>query len=370
MTQITIVGNILGSSGYEVHTRNLCNSLSKLTDTKLISQVQPGQETSLSDKEVEILKKPDKEEIRLIITNPLFWKTYLSKGRNWCFLIWEGDKIPRHYLDECLNPDIEYIFCPSEHTKKALWNTYFDEDIEYLDKICLEHKPDKDFWDKVKVIPHGVDLSLFYPKEKPTDKFRFILNKGWRNLEDRGGTQYAVRAFLEEFTSKDNVELIIKINPAYGIPDTNELLKELKPIDKNDFAGIVINVDNLSYNSLVSLYNQGHVFVQPTRAESFGIPGIESMACGLPVITTNFGGQTDYCNEENSWIIGGELEEIKHEVLYEGVKWLTPNINEIKKVMREVYENRELVNQRGEKALETAKQFTWDNTAEKIMELI
>lgn len=359
--QINIIGNILGSSGYDVHTRNLANALSKLTDIKLTTQIQSGQETLLTDKELEAIKKPDKEEIRLIITNPLFWRTNLGKGRNWCFLVWEGDKIPRHYLDECLNPDIEYIFVPSEHTKNAIENTWKD----------YNSTPDSPIWfPKIKVISHGVDLNLFYPKDRPTDKFRFLVNKGWRNLEDRGGTQYAVRAFLEEFTSKDNIELIIKVNPAYGIPNIQQLLEELKPKDKNDFARIVINTDNLPYNDLVNLYNQADVFVMPTRAESFGIPGIEAMACGLPVITTSFGGQTDYCDKENGWIINGNLEEVKHELLYEGVKWLTPNITELRKVMREAYEIKDLIEIMLKHALETAKQFTWDNTAKKIMELI
>lgn len=140
MTQINIVGNILGSSGYDVHTRNLANALSKLTDVKLTVPIQPGQEGLLTDKELEAIKKQDKEEIRLIITNPLHWRVNLSKGRNWVYLIWEGDKIPRHYLDECLNDNIEYIFVPSEHTKQAIVNT-FNDFVDY--GVELEKKSRK-----------------------------------------------------------------------------------------------------------------------------------------------------------------------------------------------------------------------------------
>lgn len=367
--QITIVGGILDSSGYSIHTRNLANALSKLTDVKLITQVLSGQEMLLNDKEIEMIKKPDKEEVRLIITNPLHWRLNLGKGRNIVFLVWEGDIIPRHYLDECLNEDIDFIFCPSEHTKQALWNRYFNRYYEYMDKKVLIGK-DKEFWDRIKVVHHGVDLSLFYPKEKPSDMFRFMVNKGWRNLEDRGGTQYVVRAYLEEFSNKDNIELLIKINPVYGIPDINKLMNELIPKNRLDLPRIIINPDNLAYNQLVNLYNQANVFVMPTRAESFGIPGIEAMSCGLPCITTNFGGQTDYCNKENSWIIGGELEDIQHEIQYEGVKWLTPNIDELRKAMREAYENKELLESKSKEALKTAKEFQWDKTAEKIINLI
>ena len=152
--------------------------------------------------------------------------------------------------------------------------------------------------------------------------------------------------------------------------DINALIKEIKPKDKTDFAPIQLNTDNIPYDKLVELYNKAHVLVAPSRSDAFNIPGIEAMACGLPVITTNFGGQTDYCDKENSWIIGGELEEVKHELLYEGVKWLTPNINELRESMRFTYENQDIVKTMGKHALETAKTLTWDNSAKKVKGLI
>jgi len=362
MTQINVIGNILGSSGYDVHTRNLANALSKITDVRLSTTIQPGQEALLADRELEMIKKPDKGEINLIITSPLFWRLHTNAKRNWAFFVWEGDRVPRHFIEECLNPDIEYIFVPSEHTRDAIYST--------LEKFELDMGEHDKVYEKIKVISHGVDLGLFYPKQVEKERFTFVLNKGFRNLEDRGGTQYAIQAYLEEFTGKDNVELIVKINPAYGIPNIQQLINEIKPKDKTDFGMVNINTDNIPYNILVDLYNKGNVFVMPTRAESFGIPGIESMACGVPIITSSFGGQTDYANKDNSWIIGGELTEIVHEVQYENTKWLTPSIPELRKAMREAHTNKELLKEKGEKSLETSKKFTWDSTALKVKKLI
>lgn len=386
MTQINIIGQILDSSGYAIHTRNLSNALSKIVDVKLTSQIFQGQERALTDKEVEMIKKKEKGEINLIITHPLYWRLHTNAKRNWVFLVWEGDRIPKSFIDECLNEDIEYIFVPSKHTKEAIMNTVtalsigeFDTFKGWkLDKYTL-FQPTPGIMEtkalvryieeKIRIIPHGVNLDLFYPKEKPKDKFRFLCNKGFRNLEDRGGIQYAIQAYMEEFNSSDNVELFLKLNPAYGIPDLNKIINELKPLHKPNLPPIRISVDNISYEKLVELYNQANVLLMPTRAESFGIPGIEAMACGLPVITTNFGGQMDYCNESNSWIIGGEMTEIKHELAYEGVSWLTPSIPELRKVMRIAYDCKDLP-EKGQNALQTAHEFTWDKTAQKVKELI
>ena len=163
MTQINIIGNILGMSGYDSHTRNLANALNKLTNVRLSTQLIPNWERMVSDRELDMIKrKPVDDEINLIITSPVFWKINCGK-RNFAFLVWEGDRVPKDFIEYCLNPDIEKILVPSEHTKKAIINTYtggyYPEDNRMLDK-----EP----WitNKIVVIPHGVNLDLFYPKEK------------------------------------------------------------------------------------------------------------------------------------------------------------------------------------------------------------
>lgn len=364
MTQINIIGNILDSSGYAIHTRSLASALSKSTEVKLSTAVPPGAETLLTDKELEMVKRPSKGEINLIITSPVYWKIYTNAKRNWVYLIFEGDKIPIHFLNECLNPDIEYILVASEHTRNAIINTW---DTSGYDQTQGDKY--QDLFDKIKIVPHGVDLNKFYPKKKQDNTFRFLCLKGFRNLEDRGGAQYFIKAYLEEFTNKDNVEAFLKINPAYGIPDINTLFKELIP-NRQNMPPVKLNVDLVPYDKLVEFYTSSDVFVAPSRSDAFNIPGIEAMACGLPVITTNFGGQNEYCNEKNSWIIGGELTNVTWELQYEGIKWLTPDIKELRKAMREAYENRDLTKQKGERALLTAKEFTWDNTGLKIKSLI
>lgn len=242
--------------------------------------------------------------------------------------------------------------------------------------------------EKLTKIPHGVDLNIFKPLEnspqekalegrrlkpvdvgspKDVDTFKFLCNKGFRNLEDRGGIQYAIKAYFEEFSSQDNVELIVKLNPAYGLPDLNRLTEQLKP-SKENLPKITFDITNYKYEDLVKLYTSADVFVSPTRAESFNIPCIEAMACGLPVITTNFGGQTDFCDDQTGWVIGGELKPVEWEIMYEEVQWLTPDINELKQAMREAYG--ETRKEKGQKALERAKEFTWENSAKKIVNLI
>src|SRR3990167_7297805 len=121
MAQINCIGQIFGTDGYSNHTRNLINALNGFADIRLTTNFIPDWEKVISDKELEMVKrKEDKDEINLIVTNPNNWKLNCTKKRNWVYLIWEGDRIPKSFIEECLNPDIEYILVASNHTKNAV----------------------------------------------------------------------------------------------------------------------------------------------------------------------------------------------------------------------------------------------------------
>jgi glycosyltransferase involved in cell wall biosynthesis len=271
--------------------------------------------------------------------------------------------VPKHFIEEMLNPEIEKIIVPSQHTRDAIVNTL---NTQCAVDLCMPGS--LKVLQKIEVIPHGVDHALFKPLHTKHDKFTFLINKGFRNLQDRGGTQYALKSYIDEFTNKDDVKLILKINTAYGVPDILNIIKEMGG-DRTDLPEIAIDTNNYEYKNLNGLYNEADVFVATTRAEGFNLPCIEAMSCGLPVITTNFGGQTDFVNEDNGFLIGYDLEEIKHEVQYEGCSWATPKIDEIRRVMRECYNHPDYVRAKGEIALETSQNYSWEKTANEFIKL-
>ena len=69
------------------------------------------------------------------------------------------------------------------------------------------------------------------------------------------------------------------------------------------FPDVLIIKDDLSDAQLKALYEQCDALVAPSRAEGFGLPLAEAMLSGLPVITTGWGGQLEFCNHETAWLI-------------------------------------------------------------------
>ena len=200
--------------------------------------------------------------------------------------------------------------------------------------------------------------------------FVFLVVKGWRGTTwDRGGVQYVIKAFCEEFNKDEPVELFLKLNPSYINPQLiGQYLQELNlPENRPE---IRINCDNVPYNKLTEFYNQSDVIVCATRAEAFNLPLLEAMACGLPVITTNYGGQIDFVNDKNGCLINYTLEEVKDDIAYEGVSWAVPDIEHLKKVMREAFTNKEKTKEKGKQALEDSKNWTWKHSAQKALSFL
>ncbi len=204
-------------------------------------------------------------------------------------------------------------------------------------------------------------------EDKP---FVFLCAKGWRGTSwDRGGVQYVVKAFAEEFSKDEKVQLILKLNPAYINPQ--HIAQAIQQLNlPEDRPPININCDMLPFDQLINLYNQADCFVCATRSESFNLPGLEAMACGLPTIQTNYGGQTDYMNQNNSLKIDYILEEVKEDLMYEGVRWASVDINDLQKQLRWAFENQDKIKEMGKQAEEDSKNWTWDISAKKIMDLL
>jgi glycosyltransferase involved in cell wall biosynthesis len=397
--KINVIGTIFGTSGYDSHTRGLVNGLYKYADVKLITNVYAGWERNVNDAELEMITKKDrKEDVNIIVSIPHTWKLYTTNAINCGYCVWEGSKCPSSWIFEFQNEEINLIFTPSNHTRDAMLITINESNLTKEEKEKIINK--------IKIIPHGADLSIFHTQQKKKDKddasnvslsgdpkqlqgknnkdedmpvnvdthsadnFVFICNKGWRGTDwDRGGVQYVIKAFAEEFKEGEPVELLCKLNPAYINEQILSEVKEKLNLPEGR-AVIKISLDNIPFEKLVDFYNKGDIYVCATRSEAFNLGGIEAMACGLPTIQTNFGGQIDYMTDKNSLFINYKLEEVKEDVMYEGVYWATPDIEDLRKKMRWAFNNKDIIKQMGKQAEEDSKKWTWDNSASLIIKCL
>lgn len=365
--KINLIGNIFGTSGYASHVRQLANAMHEQgLDVRLDCHYSEQDLRQITDPELLMLNREfDEERVSIMVNQPQTWRFALADNPKHFigYLVWEGDRVPTYWLEYLLDERVKQIWVPSTHVRNAINKTRIDNNVK-----------SKGLMDKVKVVPHGVDTNLFYPRPQKEDRpFTFLSLKGWRGgIEDRGGVQYVLKAFSEEFTDKDNVRLIVKLNTAYLHPQF-DFRKELEGIGiekKDNSPKIIFTSTDVVYKELYKVYNDADIYVCATRAEGFNLPGLESKAMGLPTIQTEYGGQTDYMDKSTDLYLNYKLEEVKGDIHYEGVKWATPDIKHLRELMRTSYDNKERIKEYKQDCLNQAKEFTWTNTVNKIKEFI
>ena len=236
--------------------------------------------------------------------------------------------------------------------------------------------------ERIVIIPHGVDLSVFKPKEKPrNEKCTFLWNKGWsKGINDRSGFHSVLQAFCEEFKHEEAVKLVAHVNPAYNLPGWNieEEFAKLNLPSKEVRAEINVNADVLPLTALPGFYEKGDFFIGTSKADAFNIPVLEAMACGLPIITSNFSGAVDYV-PESCWFVSGKLvpasvTDINEVAMYEQSNWLELDVGQLRFMMRTVFDlwkdHPEHLREVSNECIEASKKWTWEKSANLLISTI
>lgn len=109
----------------------------------------------------------------------------------------------------------------------------------------------------------------------------------------------------------------------------------LKKREHKNWLQIHIISTSIAAKDFPSLYKSVDVLVQPSRGEGWGRPHMEAMAMGVPVIATNWSGNTAFMTADNSMLISVERLSEVEEGAFKGHLWAEPSKTHLKKLMRE-----------------------------------
>lgn len=220
----------------------------------------------------------------------------------------------------------------------------------------------------IHVVPLGVDRSIFDATHtlEARHTYKFINIGKW---EVRKGHDIVVEVFNKAFTKDDNVELIM----ACSNPFLNEVqTKEWIDLYKNSELGNKIRIVSqrlATQEQLADLISKCDAGIFPARAEGWNLDLLECLACGLPVIATNYSGHTEFCTKDNALLVDcPNLESAYDGIWFHGQgDWAeigNDQIDQMVEHMRYLFKNDIGSNQNG---ILTGQKYTWENAAKKLI---
>ena len=159
---------------------------------------------------------------------------------------------------------------------------------------------------------------IFY-KESNLDAINSIRNKyrikdktyflSLCTLEPRKNLSIIVDAFHHFLQDDQNVEASLVLTGSYGW-DLDSLLEKIKDINKN-FNDKIILTGYVEDKDLAPLYSGAMAFIYASLYEGFGLPLLEAMKCGTPVISSNNSSLPEVGGDAALYISGNDVYELK-----------------------------------------------------------
>ena len=224
------------------------------------------------------------------------------------------------------------IIAISNRTKKDLIN-YFNIPAKEIEVIYLAADEKFKLLNKEEI--NGI-------RQKYNLNFPFILYVG--TLEARKNIPTLIKAFYK--LKKKNIEhkLVIAGKKGWKYKNIFEIMEKLNLQNDVIFTGYVPDED------LPALYNVADLFVYPSLYEGFGLPPLEAMACGTPVITSNTSSLPEVVGDAGIMVDPYDVDGLA-DAMYEVLTDEGLRANMIKK------------------GLERTEMFSWEKCARETLEV-
>jgi glycosyltransferase involved in cell wall biosynthesis len=222
---------------------------------------------------------------------------------------------------------------------------------------------------KPVLIYHGVDTQAFAPMDRAQAKElahvagHFVVGCVARN-QQRKNLPALVKAFARFARDKPDAVLYLHTQ-VRGHWDMYELVKRFGVEDKTRVTEGLGTDRGVPDALLATVYNAMDVFVLPTMGEGFGLPIVESQACGTPALATDYSA----CPE----LLPDPIQRLKvKETLIMGHNFeqAVVDTDDIVQKLEHFYRNREQLRDLGRRCRTFAQKFEWAHACQAFIELL
>jgi glycosyltransferase involved in cell wall biosynthesis len=257
--------------------------------------------------------------------------------------------------------DLAFLLYPHFLTKEsARYYGYIDEAVRWTDHIIAVSKSTKHDTiqhlgvpeDKITVV-HEAANPIFRPidreeaREQVRDRYGvgapFVLFVS--TIEPRKNVPTLLRAVWQLVECyKEDIHLVLAGGKGWLYEDAFSVVDELDLDDRVHFVGRVTSEE------LLSLYNAAELLAHPAFYEGFGLPPLEAMACGLPVIVSDVASLPEVVGDAGLLIDPHDVDELTVAM------WRILNDQDLR---------REMI----DKGQRQAARFSWERAARETLEI-
>lgn len=220
--------------------------------------------------------------------------------------------------------------------------------------LTISEQSKRDIVRQLNVSPDKV--SVTYPAASPG--FRPVSERGIAKVKQR----YSLDSFILTVGTLEPRKNIIRLLQAFALLRDRGISCQLVHAGPRGwlFDDVLAEVkrlglwqsvrflDRVPLDDLVGLYNSASVFVYPSLYEGFGLPVLEAMSCGCPVITSNTSSLPEVIGDAGIMVDPRDVQQLAN-------------------VMQRVLKDEALAHNMRQQGLERASLFSWQRCAQETL---
>lgn len=285
-------------------------------------------------------------KVKIIHTTPNVYGQFFEKGKYHIGRVfWETDKLPSDFapnVQEC-----DEIWTGSKLNEYAIRNAGVTKPIylipEAIDTMLPEIQP---------YITANDSMYRFYSIFEWTERKnpRALLRAYWKAFEGVNDVSLTIKTYVDNFTKERAGEIFA---------EASRIKRELS---LSHYAKVDFYTNLMDRHQVYRFHKSFDCFVSAHRGEGWGIPQMEAMLMGRPIISTNCGGIHEYLKDGlDAKLIGYKI--VRLQANSRNMQWYTNdqnwaevNVDQMAEAMRWAYKNRDAAKQMGERGCEVVKQ--------------
>ena len=350
-------------SGYGDHARDLLHSLYKLDkfDIKVISTRwgntpmdalnydKPFHKWIVDSIIPKIEQKPD-IYIQVTVPNEFQPLGFYNIGITAAI---ETTHSPLDWIHGCNRMDL--IIVPSEHSKKSLVDSVYNEADNNTKQLIAQHriqKPVEILFEGFDEFDFGTDDVVHITElDAIKEDFAFLFVGHWLRGdlgEDRKNVGMMIKTFAMAFKNeKVKPALVLKTSSAgFSVIDRETTIKKIREVLGKDYKSVPIYLlhGDLTPAQMNGLYEHKKVkaMLNFTKGEGFGRPLLEFSLTGKPILVSNWSGHIDFL-KQGAVLLEGELKPVHEsaadQFLLKESQWFNVNISKALSSIKDVYKN-------------------------------